>query len=161
MRITVSSKPTLRRSLMVQRPNIGRDSLNLRRRKLRASHWRHWVAILLRLRNPGLDRFRDRLQAAIAPEPAAGYEARRQRRTLGVGAVTARAGAAGGFAMENPAAKRNLLWRDPRRGGKVSRAFPACLGMDAFGRSNRIRRGSRGRCQARTRSSRPWLLRYK
>src|SRR5208283_3669094 len=89
------------------RPDIGRDCLQVLLRERRAAERRHHALILLGMGHALLDRRFDSRKASIAPEPPAS----RQRRTLGrsaaVGPVTAAARSLARLAVEDSISERD------------------------------------------------------
>src|ERR1700676_5308919 len=127
-------------SWMAERPDVGRNGVQVGLRKGDTAHRRHGAGMGLRLSHAILDRRLEALQAAVAPEPLPIRQIRSDRRSLGIRTMAAAAGGACDVSVENAISKRNLLLGKTLWHGEFARLLPG-VGMDAFRRQSLCRGG--------------------
>src|ERR1700736_3352307 len=128
-------------SWMAERPDVGRNGVEVGLRKGDTTHRRHGAGMGLGLRHAILDRRFEALQASVAPQPFPIGQIWSDRRSLGIRAMTAAAGSTRNLAMENAVSERNLLLGETL-GHRESAGVLPSVGMDAFRRQS-IGRGGR------------------
>src|SRR6185437_1690097 len=99
----------MRLLLVAERPDVVGHGGKVGLGQLRTAVGRHRAGVVLRLRHTLRDGPRDRLDAAVAPQPFAAGQIRTDRRALAVGAVTPRAGSAVDLSLKDLSAPRDLV----------------------------------------------------